>query len=278
MKSTEIQIPQNSDKTFPLCMIYKQQHTFDDIIIDDKTRDRLNHIIQENKHKDKLASYGLKPKNKILFCGPPGTGKTLSAKVLSGLIGYPLLYVTFDSVISSYLGETATNLRKIFDFIENGKFIVLLDEFDVIGKQRDDPNEHGEIKRIVNNFIQMLDNIDTNSIIIATTNHQHLLDKAIWRRFDDIIYFNMPDTDRRKKLFKLYLKPLKCDDDINIEQLADRTNYNSSADITQICQEALRDSIINNTDIISRDCIIHAISEQERRNGIINNKNKSITL
>ena len=89
----------------------------------------------------------------------------------------------FDSLISSYLGETATNLRKVFDFIKSGRFVVLFDEFDIVGKKRDDPHEHGEIKRVVGNFMQMLDNFEGKSIIIAATNHQHLLDVAVWRRF-----------------------------------------------------------------------------------------------
>ena len=146
----------------------------------------------------------MKPKQRILLCGPPGTGKTLSAKIISSVIGYPLVYVLFDSIISSFLGQTASNLRKIFNFIEDGKYVVLFDEFDMVGKKRDDPQEHGEIKRVVNNFMQMLDNYNGDSIIVAATNHQQLLDTAVWRRFDEVLLFDLPNTQQRKKLFEKY--------------------------------------------------------------------------
>jgi len=245
--------------------INEQYYSFNDLIVTDEIKERLENIISENRSAEKLFSYGLKPKNKILFCGPPGTGKTLSAKIISSVMGYPLVYVMFDSILSSYLGETATNLRRIFDFIEKGKFVVLFDEFDIVGKKRDDPHEHGEIKRVVNNFMQMLDNFESRSIIIAATNHQHLLDKAVWRRFDDIIYFDLPDIKRRKQLFEKYLKVLRRSKDFTLDQLARRTKDYSAADITQICEDALRKSIINNEKIVTKDHIMWAISEQKRR-------------
>jgi len=258
-------IPKDSEKGFPLLHINEQYCGFDDLITTDEIKERLENIVSENRSAEKLFSYGLKPKNKILFCGPPGTGKTLSAKIISSVIGYQFVYAMFDSILSSYLGETATNLRRIFDFIEKGKFVVLFDEFDIVGKKRDDPHEHGEIKRVVNNFMQMLDNFESRSIIIAATNHQHLLDKAVWRRFDDIIYFDLPDTNRRKQLFEKYLKVLRRSKGFTLDQLARRTRDYSAADIAQICEEAMRKSIINNEKIVTKDHIMWAVSEQKRR-------------
>ena len=258
-------IPRDSDKGFPLCRIYTQNLTMDDIILSNHNKNVIDHIIQENKHADKLNAYGFYPKRRLLFCGPPGTGKTLTAKILSSVMSWPLVYVSFDSTVSSYLGETATNLRKIFDFIENDKFVVLFDEFDIVGKQRDDPHEHGEIKRVVNNFIQMLDTTQTNSIIIAATNHQHLLDVAVWRRFDDIIFFDRPDHSQRMLLFEKYLKALQLDQNINIKQFADITKYHSAADIAQICISAQKSAILDNNDTIKQEYIIQSITEQNNR-------------
>ena len=266
------EIPRDSEKGFPLLRIYEQYHNFNDLIISNEIKERLENIILENNSIEKLHSFGFRPKNKILFCGPPGTGKTLAAKIISSVMNWPLAYVTFDSILSSYLGETATNLRKIFDFIENDKFVVLFDEFDVVGKQRDDPHEHGEIKRIVNNFIQMLDTSASNSIIIAATNHQHLLDRAIWRRFDEILYFDMPDTTQRKRLFERYLKVMRREKNFNIDQLARLTRNYSAADIAQICEEALRKSILNNKNSVTKEHIMWAVSEQKRRKKTIHSE------
>ena len=263
--SPMLNIPRDSEKGFPLLHINEQYYSFNDLIVTAETRERLEDIVSENRSAEKLFAYGLKPKNKILFCGPPGTGKTLGGKIISSVMGYPFVYVMFDSILSSYLGETATNLRKVFDFIEKGKFVVLFDEFDMVGKKRDDPHEHGEIKRVVNNFMQMLDNFESRSILIAATNHQHLLDKAVWRRFDDILYFDLPDTQRRKQLFEKYLKVLRRSKDFTADRLARITRNYSAADIAQICEEALRKSIINDEKIVTKDYIMRAISEQKRR-------------
>ena len=274
LDNSTFNIPKDSEKGFPLLHINEQYYSFNDLIVTDEIKERLENMISENRSAEKLFSHGLKPKNKILFCGPPGTGKTLGAKVISSVMGYPFVYVMFDSILSSYLGETATNLRRIFDFIEKGKFVVLFDEFDIVGKKRDDPHEHGEIKRVVNNFMQMLDNFESRSIIIAATNHQHLLDKAVWRRFDDIIYFDLPDLKRRRQLFEKYLKVLRRSKDFTLDQLARRTKESSSADIAQICEEALRKSIIDNEKIVTKDNIMWAISEQKRRKKTISPENQ----
>ncbi len=204
-------IPRDNEKGFRLLDVKKFFLDWDDVVLAKETEEILRQIVKELEEEDVLATYGLKPKQKILFYGPPGTGKTLTAKVMSSIIGYPLVYVRFESVISSYLGETASNLRKIFDYMEKGKWVVLFDEFDIIGKQRDDPTEHGEIKRVVNNFMLMLENYEGDSMIMASTNHPHLLDIGVWRRFDEIIYFGLPDKERRKKIFEKYLKVMKKD-------------------------------------------------------------------
>lgn len=238
------------------------------MILTDELKERVQYVLEELKSTEVLSTFGLKPKRKILFCGPPGTGKTLSSKVISSVIDYPLVYIRFDSIVSSYLGETATNLRKIFDFIEQGEWVVLFDEFDIIGKKRDDPYEHGEIKRVVNNFMQMLDNCEGNSLIIAATNHQQLLDSAIWRRFDDILYFDLPDIHRREQLFNKYLKVLKRQKNLNLSKIADITEGFSPADIAQVCEEALRRVIVSNKEKISYEDIILAIDQQKRMKNV----------
>jgi SpoVK/Ycf46/Vps4 family AAA+-type ATPase len=266
---TNIQIPKDTEKGFPLLEIKDNYFNLDDVILYDELKKKIENIIEEFKYREILATYGLKPKQKLLFCGPPGTGKTLTSYVISSVLGYPLVYIRFDSIVSSFLGETATNLRKIFDFIEQGEWVVLFDEFDIIGKKRDDPYEHGEIKRVVNNFMQMLDNYKGKSLLIAATNHQYLLDSAIWRRFDDILFFDMPDANLREQLFKKYLRVLKKSNNLDIQELSKITDGFSHADIAQTCEEALRRAIIMNRTKINYDDINSAINEQKIRKEII---------
>lgn len=258
-------IPRDNEKGFRLLDVKKFFMDWDDVVLAKETEEILRQIVKELEEEDVLATYGLKPRQKILFYGPPGTGKTLTAKVMSSIIGYPLVYVRFESVISSYLGETASNLRKIFDYIEKGKWVVLFDEFDIIGKQRDDPTEHGEIKRVVNNFMLMLENYEGDSVIMASTNHPHLLDIGVWRRFDEIIYFGLPDKERRKKIFEKYLRVLKKDKNFDLNKLSEESDGFSGADIEQVCIDALKMAILSGKDFVSFNDVKKAISKQKNK-------------
>lgn len=266
---TNIPIPRDTEKGFPLLEIKENYFNLDDVILFDNLKQKIEYTIEEFKSREILATYGLRPKQKLLFCGPPGTGKTLTSYVISSVLGFPLIYIRFDSIVSSFLGETATNLRKIFDFIEEGEWVVLFDEFDIIGKKRDDPYEHGEIKRVVNNFMQMLDNYKGKSLLISATNHQHLLDTAIWRRFDDILFFDIPDSNLRGQLFNKYLRVLKKSSDLNKSNLSKLTDGFTPADIAQVCEEAQRRAIVMNKIEINYDDIQRAIDEQKARKEII---------
>lgn len=177
------------------------------------------------------------------------------------MLNIPLVYIRFDAIISSYLGETAGNLRKVFDFIENGIWIVLFDEFDIIGKNRDDNYEHGELKRVVNNFLQMLDNFKGDSILFAATNHQNILDTAIWRRFDAVIYYELPDEATRQYLFERYLLPIKRDKKIDLSQAAKDSQGLSPADIKMITTEAMKTTIIDTRNTLTMDDLEKAIEQ-----------------
>jgi len=261
-------IPRDTEKGFPLLEVQHFDLDFDNLILSEETKGQLERIIREFKDADILATYNLEYKKKILLCGKPGTGKTYSVQIISSMLNIPVVYIRFDAIISSYLGETAGNLRKVFDFIENGTWIVLFDEFDIIGKNRDDNHEHGEIKRVVNNFLQMLDNYKGDSILFAATNHQNMLDSAIWRRFDAVIYYNLPDQQTRKQLFERYLRPLKRNEKINLEKSAKDSKGLSPADIKMIAVEAMKTSIIEARNQISMDDLERAIIQFVRRENI----------
>ena len=267
-------IPRDMEKGFPLLEIQYHEQNFDSLLLSPDTMGQLERVIREFKDADILATYNLTYKKKILLCGKPGTGKTFSAQIISCALNIPLVYIRFDAIISSYLGETAGNLRKVFDFIENGTWIVLFDEFDIIGKNRDDIHEHGEIKRVVNNFLQMLDNFKGSSILLAATNHQNMLDSAIWRRFDAVIGYELPDEATRKLLFEQYLRPIRKDKEINLNAAAKNSEGLSPADIQMIAVEAMKTAIIDARSILSANDLGSAIKQflhreevQQRPNG-----------
>lgn len=265
-------IPRDTEKGFPLLEMQHFDKSFDSLILTKETKGQLERIIREFKDADILATYNLQYKKKILLCGKPGTGKTFSAQIMSSVLNIPLVYIRFDTIISSYLGETAGNLRKVFDYIEQGTWIVLFDEFDIIGKNRDDNHEHGEIKRVVNNFLQMLDNFKGDSIILAATNHQRMLDPAIWRRFDDVVYYELPDNKTRKQLFNIYMKPIKRESDIDLLKASKKAKKLSHADIKMITEEAMKTAIINSRDSLTMRDIEIAIDKFIRREKVRNNE------
>lgn len=264
-------IPRDNEKGFPLLEIKKTFYSWDDLVVSDDIIEILKEIPKENENALLFSSYGIKPRNKILLCGPPGTGKTLSAKILSHETGYPLIVVKFESVVSSFLGETATNLRKIFDYIEKGKWIVLFDEFDIIGKKRDDPSEHGEIKRVVNNFMLMLENYDGDSIIIASTNHPQILDSGVWRRFDDVIKFELPNQLGRSRIFEKKLEIIKKEEEIDFIRIAKNTDGFSGSDIEQTVIRSVKLALLDGKKTINIKDLMKSVNRQKKiisaRNG-----------
>lgn len=268
-----VPIPRDTEKGFPLLEIKEFYLDWQDVVLDRELETSLKQIVVEFSYAEVLFTYGLRPKQRVLFCGPPGTGKTLSAQIISAALRYPLAYIRFDSIVSSFLGETASNLRRIFDFIDHGQWVVLFDEFDVIGKHRDDPHEHGEIKRVVNNFMQMLDNYSGESLLIAATNHQYLLDPGLWRRFDEILFFDMPDPKRRAHIFRKYLKALEVESDLDWDRLIEESASFSASDIAQVCREALKTAVIEDKRRVGLKELLAAIAQQRRRKMVEGRRN-----
>ena len=163
------------------------------LILPEQTRSRLERIVLEQRQKHRLSEHGLCPRRKILLFGPPGTGKTLTASALAGELHLPLYRILLDGLITKYMGETAAKLRLIFDSIDQTHGIYFFDEFDAIGTHRSSPNDVGEIRRVLNSFLQFLEQSNSDSLILAATNNLDLLDRALFRRFDDVIEYQIPD-------------------------------------------------------------------------------------
>ena len=266
---TDLDVPLDAESGMPLATITDQYHSIGDLVLDAGLVERLEYIIEENNSLDRLLEYGLKPKQKILLCGPPGTGKTLSARVLASSVGIPLVRVEFDSLISSLLGATGGNLRKIFDLAETTRCVVLFDEFDVVAKSRDDAQEHGEMKRVISTFMQMVDGYNGRGMIVAATNHQRLLDPAVWRRFDDILLYDMPDAGRRTELLAKYLAALGAKPGPGARNFARQTAGFSAADIAGICEDMMRRMVLAGEKRVREGDLAWAIREQKRRKKVM---------
>ncbi|MEH2002470.1 MAG: ATP-binding protein [Nostoc sp.] len=262
--------PKDKDTGLALLEVKQFDLTWDHIVLSEKIFDTLQEIVLENRKQDILAAYNLKPKNKLLFCGPPGCGKTQTAKVLSSALGLPLVYVNLTAVFSSYLGETATNLQKIFTYIEKGEWLVLFDEFDAIARDRDNLNEHGEVKRLVNSLLQLIDNATNQSIFVAATNHEKLLDSAVWRRFDEVIFFDNPSVELRTALLSRYLSAIRYTA-INLSTFAIRLENATGADIERICSDAIKTVILRGERTLTADDLEVAIGRFLERQSIIAN-------
>lgn len=261
-------IPKDKDRGTNLVDIKYPEKNLNDILLSGDKKSKLVNIVEEYKNREVLSAYGLFPKTKILFCGPPGCGKTLSAEVLASLLGLPILYTRFDSLISSYLGETAANLRSVFDFAASGEWVLFFDEFDAIGKSRTNVDEHGELKRVVNTFLQLLDNFDSCSYVIAATNHEKMIDLALWRRFDEIIYFDKPDKVQICKYIEHKLKAF-CHERLDLTNITDELEGFSYAALERLCLEAIKYCIINRIDCIDSDIFKFKIEQEIERINLI---------
>jgi len=260
--------PKDKDTGLALLNVKQFDLTWDRIVLSEKIFDILQEIVLENRKQDILAAYNLKPKNKLLFCGPPGCGKTQTAKILSSALGLPLVYVNLTAVFSSYLGQTATNLQKIFTYIEKGEWLVLFDEFDAIARDRDNLNEHGEVKRLVNSLLQLIDNATNQSIFVAATNHEKLLDSAVWRRFDEVIFFDNPTVEQRTALLSRYLSAIRYTA-INLSTFADRLENATGADIERICSDAIKAVVLRGERTLTADDLEVAIGRFLERQSVI---------
>ena len=231
--------PRDHEKRAPLLEIRHPDRFFRDLILHVGAKEILLKAMREFRQWDILEANGLRPSHKLLFCGPPGCGKTATAEVIATELGLPLVYIRFDSVVSSLLGETASNLRKVFEYIHEETWVVLFDEFDAIGRSRDDATEHGEIKRVVNAFLQMLDNFHGRSLLIAATNFEQALDPALWRRFDEVVRFERPTVGQIEELMKKRLIPV-MNSKISTKRYGAQLEGSTFADVERIATDVLK--------------------------------------
>lgn len=236
--------------------------TLSDLIVSTEIEDKIKRILNEYQKKDILRKNGLMNRSKILLAGDPGTGKTMTASVIANELYLPLYVIQFDKLITKYMGETSVKLRQVFDQIKEIRGVYLFDEFDAIGSDRSLDNDVGEMRRILNAFLQNLEDDESYSIIIAATNNPSILDKALFRRFDDVMEYKNPDNDQIKRLFKMKLHG-KALNDIFSDEVYKKASGLNHADIVKACEDAVKYSILEDT-TITKDILMNFI--QDRKN------------
>jgi SpoVK/Ycf46/Vps4 family AAA+-type ATPase len=238
------------------------QKRLSDIILTEQIKKKIDRIILEYRHIDHIEQHGLIPKRKLILIGPPGTGKTMTASVLAGELGLPLFQVRLDGLISRYMGETASKLRLIFDSIENTLGVFFFDEFDAIGAERGLANDVGEARRILNSFLQMVEETQSNSLILAATNHPGILDTALYRRFDDVLMYELPDHAHIESILKERLCAY-VPKSFQYERLVSDAEGLSYAEITQAANEVIKTVIMNHTVILTEKSAQDALLERK---------------
>ena len=246
--------------TNPMLSLSMPSHDLSELIVSEDITDKIQRILNEYRNRNKLISYGLTNRRKILIEGNPGTGKTLTASIIASELSLPLYTVQMDKLVTKFMGETSAKLRQVFDSIESNVGVYLFDEFDAIGADRSLDNEVGEMRRILNLFLQFIEQDGSESIIIAATNNQRLLDQALFRRFDDVLHYMLPTHMEIKRLLEYKIK--SYDENFTIpKDVIKAADGLSHAEIARVCDDAIKNSILNDESITDK-IIISLLNER----------------
>jgi len=244
-----------------LSVTYPSRH-LSDMVLSKPLSDGLQRVLKEQRHLSKLRSHGLHPRRKLLLVGPSGTGKTMTASALAGELGIPLFVVRLDALITKFMGETAAKLRQVFDAVSSTRGVYFFDEFDAIGGQRSMTNDVGEVRRILNSFLLMIEQDDSNSVIVAATNHPEILDEALFRRFDDVIEYHVPSTEEVQALLRRrlagYLKTKK-----DISDLAAEATGLSHAEIARAIDDAIKEAVMHDQPTVPVDALRTLLQQRQ---------------
>ena len=220
------------------------QRKLTDLILPEEVLQICHGLVQEHHRSDLLRSYNLEPRNRLLLIGPPGNGKTSLAEAIAEALIVPLLVVRYESVVGTYLGETAVRLRKLFEYVSTRKCVFFFDEFETLGKERGDIHETGEIKRVVSSLLLQIDSLPTHVLVIGATNHAELLDRAVWRRFQVRMNLPAPTRARLTEWFEKYERRINVSFGYSPATLAKRLLGSNFAEVEEFGATVFRQYVL----------------------------------
>lgn len=232
-----------------------------DMILSEALAERLDRVIREQHQRARLRSHGFSPLRRLLLVGPPGTGKTMTASALAGELGLPLFTIQLDGLITKFMGETAAKLRLVFEAIAETRGVYLFDEFDALGTQRGTGNDVGEIRRVLNSFLQFLELDDSDSLVIGATNHVGLLDLALFRRFDAVFEYGLPTPTIAVEVMRDRLALLEISE-VDWDAAISSAEGLSHADLTRACEQAAKGALLNDTTALKTGGLVTALDER----------------
>lgn len=232
-----------------------------------ETRVMLDRVKLEFRACDRLLSHGLSPRRKLLLVGPPGCGKTMTASALAGELNLPLFNVQLHGVITKYMGETAAKLHLVFQAMLNTRGVYFFDEFDAIGAHRGSGNDVGEIRRVLNSFLQFLEQDASDSLILAATNHVSMLDEALFRRFDDVIHYELPTAEQFRQLVENRLNQY-LSNRLGWKSLWQVASGLSHAEIARACDDAAKTHVLTESESITTALLKTAIAQRQKTTSV----------
>lgn len=245
---------------------------FSDLVLEKDVLEICREVVEEHHRADLLGSYGLEPRNRLLFAGPPGNGKTTLAEAVASELMYPFIVIRYENVIGSYLGETASRLQKVFELARMRKCVIFLDEFETLGKERGDTHETGEIKRVVSSLLLQIDRLPCYTVVITASNHPELLDRAVWRRFQVKIRLAAPNKEQQIQFIKNFEERTGFSFKMSYNTLADKLRGISFSETEDFCVDVLRRCILSHTQDNPKNIIKSRLTNLEDRFVLDNKK------
>lgn len=259
-------IPTDKRNNIPLASLIDRENLRHEMILPKNVEETIQRIEKEYVARERLAHFGLKPRQKILFYGASGCGKSMSAERIAWNIGLPFLKVRFEAIISSYLGESASNLKRLFESLKNYPCVLLLDEFDFIAKARSTGHDVGEMHRVVNVLLNLLEDYNAPGLLIATTNLEGAIDKALFRRFDEIIEMPKPGKEEILRLLKSTLSSINVSKTIGWSVIATKMKGFSAALTVKVANDAAKNAVIQDSKIVDESHLLKALLENTKYN------------